>query len=127
MVAWNYPEKRRKMYVWSDCQRRMQKAFTITQVAELLNKHRMTIDEYVREGWVRTPQRTYRLETGAPGKFMFSEDEVLELYEFALERAKSSKDMMSMSEMEALVRRGQMLYTKTEDGELVPLWKEKHW
>jgi DNA-binding transcriptional MerR regulator len=112
------------MYVWTDVQRRMQQAFSITEAAAIFNKHRMTIDEYIREGMIKAPQRTYNIENNSPGKYMFSEDDMLDLHEFIVERR--GNHAMNRQEIEALVRSNRMLYTEV-DGQLVPVWKERNW
>ena len=37
----------------------MENAFSLTQVCELLNKHKVTIEDYILEGKIRTPQKVY--------------------------------------------------------------------
>lgn len=136
MYAWDYAEKARKLYVLSDVRKRMQNAFTITQVANMVGRHRMTIDSYIRDGHVRTPQRTYNMFSGNPGPFMLSEDEVLELHEYmtTLHYGRPRKDglitnldMPSREELKALVRQEMILYTRDDKGGYVPVWKEQIW
>ncbi len=131
VITWNYPQAKRKMYVWSDVQKRKQRAMTITEVAQLVNRHRMTIDEYIREGWIKSPQRTYNIETRRLGKHMFSEDDVMDLHDFMSERIlhhgrrMHNDNLPSKAELRALVREGRVLYARDEYGDEVPMWKER--
>lgn len=134
--AWDYTEDKRVMYVWSDVRKTMQHAYSITEVANLLGMHRMTIDSYIRDGKIKTPQRIYRLENKTPGRYMFSEDDILDMHQYMSEvhRGRPRKDGMiksqvkiNASELRTLVQQGQVLYTTDEQGQFVPIWKEQVW
>lgn len=135
--AWDYPERKRKTYIWSDVQRRMQQAFTISEVAKIVGRHRLIIDHYIRDGHIPAPQRIYSIDGKfTPGKYMFSEDDVLKLHDFMLtvHRGRPRKDglitnaaMPSRSELRAIIKSRVLLYIKNEDGEYVPVWKEQIW
>lgn len=136
MYAWDFAEKKRKMYVLSDVRKRMQNAFSISEAAKMLGRHRMTIDSYIREGQVRTPQRAYNMFTQRPGRYWLSEDDVLEVHEFmASQHAGRPRNdglitnypMPTRAEVKALVRQEMVLYTKDDKGEFVPVWKEQIW
>lgn len=136
VVAWDYVDAKRKQYGWTDVKRTMQNAFTITDAAELLGVHRMTVDTYIRENRVETPQRTYDLSTRVPGRYFFSEDGVLDLHTAMSEthQGRPRKDGLvtnnnvpNRSQVRTLVRQGDVLYTKDESGEFVPIWKEQIW
>lgn len=114
----------------------MQSAYTITEVADILGMHRMTIDKYVREERIKTPQRIYSLSNRLPGKFMFSEDDVLELHTALAEvhQGRPRKDGLitnnripNRAQVRTLVRQGNVLYTKDSKGNFVPIWKEQVW
>jgi hypothetical protein len=136
VMAWDYVDHKRRMYNWTDVRRTMQSAFTITDVAEILGIHRMTVDGYIREGKIKTPQRIYNLSTRVPGKYFFSEDDVLDLHAALSEvhQGRPRKDglvtnnrMPDRSTVRTLVRRSEVLYTKDKDGQFVPIWKEQVW
>lgn len=136
VTAWSYSEHKRKAYVWSDVQKMMQNAYTITEVAEMIGRHRMRVDSYIREGHIRKPQRIYEIFTGTPGKYLFSEDDVLDLHEYltTVHRGRPRNDGLittnrvpNRDEMRALVHQGTVLYTTDKDGNFVPIWKEQIW
>lgn len=136
-MVWNYPEKKRQVMVWSDIQRRMERAFTITEVGVLLNRHRHRVADYMfNTGAIRKPQRIYSLATGKPGAYMFSESDVLEVHTHFvnLHRGRPRKDgfikpkaMPTREELRAMMRYDTMLYVKDDEGQLIPIYKEQNW
>lgn len=138
IVAWNYPLKRRTSYSWSDAQKNMEKAYSITEVANMLNRHRMTIDKYIRQELIKTPQRLYKIDGkfNSAGKYMFSEKDILDLHEYCstISKGRPRKDglintsgLPSRSEVKAMIKQSSVLYIKDDDGNFIPVWKENIW
>ena len=103
----------------------MQTAYTLTQVAQILNKHRVTIQDYILEGKIKSPQKVYPIsnpENENWSKYMFSESDILDLHQYILDVGHSS-DLPSKTELLAILKNNLILYTKTEDGKFVPVWK----
>ena len=124
LIAWVYADRKRVLYSYSQVKKYMENAYTTKQVAELLNKHKITIEDYVWEGKVATPQRIYPI--GNPeskwSQFMFQEKDILDIHEFILDSGYSN-ELPSKSELMALLKHNLILYTKTEEGKFVPVWK----
>jgi hypothetical protein len=138
ITTWCYPEKRRAAYSWSETQKNMEKAYSITEVAFILSRHRMTIDSYIREGKIRTPQRMYKLDGkfNQLGKYMFSEKDILELHEYCstISVGRPRKDglinssgLPTRSELKAVLKESAVMYIKNDDGDFIPVWKENMW
>lgn len=135
--AWNYREGKVMGYVWSDVKKRMEKAMTMIEVGKLVNRHRVQIQNYILAGLIEAPQRQYTLdERRKPGKYMFSETDVMKLHEYLLtvHRGRPRKDgritashLPTRSELAALMKHDIMTYVKVGDGEFVPAWKEPEW
>jgi hypothetical protein len=123
IVAWCYPDKKRVMYSYSQVQKYMENAYSIKQVSDMLNKHKVTIEDYILEGKIREPQRVYPIgkDSSTWSKYMFNQKDILELHEFILDSGHSSK-LPSKVELLALLKNNIILYTKTESG-FVPVWK----
>lgn len=136
-VAWNYPEGKRVGYVWSDLRRRHEKAFSLTEVSKMINRHRVNIEKYILAGEIKAPQRAYTLDGNqTPSKYWFSEKDVYDLHDYLLtvHIGRPRKDgkitpgrMPSKAELRAMMRHDVQMYTKTESGEFVPVWKEIDW
>jgi hypothetical protein len=126
LIAWSYPDKKRVLYVFSDVRKHKQNAYTLTEVAKMLNKHRVTIEDYILEGKVRAPQKIYPIgnsESLKWSQYMFSEDDVLEVYDYILSAGRMIEDLPTKSELKALMKHNIILYTKTSEGNFVPVWK----
>jgi hypothetical protein len=50
LVAWCYPDKKRVLYSYSQVIKNMENAYSTKQVAQILNKHKITIEDYILEG-----------------------------------------------------------------------------
>lgn len=125
LVAWCYPDKKRVMYSYSQVKKNMETAYTVVEVASMLNKHRVTIQEYILEEKVATPQKIYPI--GQPdsenwSQYMFNQKNIFDIHQHILDSG-HSKDIPSKTELQALLKNNLVLYTKTEDGKFVPVWK----
>ena len=124
LIAWCYPDKKRMLYSYSQVNKYMDNAYSTTQVAALLNKHKVTIEDYILEGKIKAPQKVYPI--GNPeskwSKYMFNQSDILDLHQFILD-AGHSKEVPSKTELMALLKHNMILYTRTEEGNFVPVWK----
>jgi hypothetical protein len=102
----------------------MQKAYTVAEAGVLLNRHKVTLEEYILVGKIKRPQVVYPI--GNPDskwyKFMFSESDILDIHQFILD-AGHTKNLPSKAELSSLLKHNMILYTKTNDGQFVPVWK----
>ena len=124
LIAWSYVDKKRMLYPYSEVDKNMGSAYSIVQVASMLNKHRVTIQDYILEGKIRSPQKIYPIGSNSEDswyKYMFSDKDILDLHQYILE-AGHSKNVPSRAELLALLKHSFILYTKTVDG-FVPVWK----
>ena len=125
MIAWCYPDKKRVMYSYSQVKKNMETAYTVVEVASILNKHRVTIQEYILNEKVATPQKIYPI--GQPdserwSQYMFNQKNILDMHQHILDSG-HSKEIPSKAEVQALLKNNLVLYTKTQDGKFVPVWK----
>lgn len=135
VTAYDFIEHRAKVYPWSDVKRKMQHAFTISEAAKLVDRHRDRIVRYIRNGEIKEPQREYNLDTKEPYRYFFSEDDMLELHEYmaSLHIGRPRKDgrvtnnrTPSRDHMRAIIKKQEILYVKDGD-EFIPVWKEEVW
>lgn len=138
IIAWNYAEDKRVMYVWSVARRSMTRAFTVKEVSKIFNRDRLVIHSYIKNGKIKRPAIAPPLnkDSSRPGKYLFSEDDMRQLHEYLLtvHRGRPRKDglvtqskLMSKSELEAIMKEEKILYTKAEDGEFIPVWTQPDW
>lgn len=124
MIAWCYPDKKRVLYPYSLVEKNMENAYALKDVAVLLNRHKVTVEEYILAGKIKEPQKVYPISNPESKwfKFMMSESDILDLHQFILD-AGYLRDLPSRAELKALFKHNTILYTKTNDGSFVPVWK----
>ena len=124
LIAWCYADKKRVMYSYSQVKKSMEKAYTIVEVSAMLNKHRVTIQDYILDGKVLTPEKIYPIgnpDSPTWSKYMFNEKDILDLHEFILDSGHSG-NVPSRTELLGLLKHNIILYTKTDSG-FIPVWK----
>ncbi len=102
----------------------MGKAYGMKDVSVLLNKHTVTLHDYILEGKIKAPQKIYPIgdpENKNWSKYMFCEKDILDLHEFILDSGHSG-NLPSRAELLGLLKHNIILYTKTDTG-FVPVWK----
>ena len=124
MIAWCYPDKKRVLYPYSLVEKNMENAYALKDVAVLLNRHKVTVEEYILAGKIKEPQKVYPISNPESKwfKFMMSESDILDLHQFILD-AGYIRDLPSRTELQAILKHTLILYTKTNDGSFVPVWK----
>jgi hypothetical protein len=102
----------------------MERAYGIVEVSKILGRHRVTIEEYILQGKVKQPQKVYPISNpdSSWSKYMFSESDILDIHQFIID-AGHIRDLPSRSELQAILKHSLILYTKTDDGKFVPVWK----
>src|SRR5574338_493126 len=128
LTAWNYPKYKRVGYTYTDVKRRAERAFTTVEVAEMLNRTRLTVELAILAGNIHPPQKTYHLETWEDYQYLWSEKDIMEAHAYfkTVHRGRPRKDGMitpqllpSERELRAMIRGDAILYVKTEDGEYI--------
>ena len=137
LVAWNFTQDKRVAYVLQDAYSRRQRAYSVSQVAKIIGRHVDTIKRHLRAGDIRKPQAVYSLdETHKLIRFLFNEEDIREIHEFFktvhIGRPRNdgkinNSELISGPELEALLRNEKILYTKNEDGDFIPVWKQPEW
>lgn len=124
LIAWCYPDKKRMLYSYSQVKKYMENAYSTVEVAKILERHKVTIEDYILDGKIKMPQRVYPISNpeSSWSKFMFSESDILDLHQFILDSG-YSKNLPSRNELKALLKNNVILYTKVEEGKFVPVWK----
>ena len=124
LVAWCYKDKKRVLYSYSQVEKYGQMAYSIKQAGEILNRHKVTIENYILDGKIKEPEKIYSISNPDGGwtKFMLSEKDIMELHEFLLE-AGYSHNLPTKTELQGLLKHNLILYTKTDEGKFVPVWR----
>lgn len=135
-TVWNYPRRKRLGYSYSDLKKRAEKCWKTIQVADMLNRSRLSILLAVEAGDIAQPQKSYSLKNGPDHRvayaYRWSEKDIFNAWEYfsQIHRGRPRKDGLitvsnipSAAELKALTRNDRILYVKTADGQFVPSWK----
>jgi len=124
VVAWSYLDNKRVMYSYAQVDKHMERAYGIVEVSKIIGRHRVTIEEYILQGKVKQPQKVYPISNpdSSWSKYMFSESDILDIHQFIID-AGHIRDLPSRAELQAILKHNLILYTKTDDGKFVPVWK----
>jgi hypothetical protein len=124
VVAWSYLDKKRVMYSYAQVDKNMERAYTVLEAGKILGRHRVTIEEYILQGKIKQPQKVYPISNPEStwSKYMLSESDILDIHQFIID-AGHIRDLPSRAELQALLKHNLIMYTKTEDGKFVPVWK----
>lgn len=137
IIAFNFVEGKRVAYNYTDVKRNRKHAYSISEVAKLVNRHIDTIKRHLRSGDIKKPQQAYALDDKTKlGRYYFTDEDIKKVREFLktihIGRPRNdgqitASNIPSNAELEALLRNETILYAKTKDGEFVPVWKAPEW
>jgi hypothetical protein len=132
VLAWCYKEHDKKIYSWIDVKRNGSPAMFRSEVARIVRRDPRTIEGLIYKAKIRKPERTYSLETGRPGPFLYSKQDVYDIYEYIRQthRGRPRQDGFTTNwhvpdkqEIRAAADSGLFIYARNELGEYVPIWK----
>jgi hypothetical protein len=118
----------------SDFKKHRKRAYLVSHTAKLLGRTHMQLNKYVRQGLINPP-----VGAVAGGKNVFrkkayySEDYIFTIREImsTIHRGRPRKDgrisnsVLTEQELRAKMGDALMLYTRTKDGEFIPVWSEQ--
>ena len=124
LIAWCYPDKKRVLYSYALVEKSMENAYSIQEASKFLNRHKVTIENYILDGKIKQPQIVYPISNPEStwNKYMLSESDILDIHQFILD-AGYLRDLPSKAELTALLKHNMILYTKSSEGKFIPVWK----
>lgn len=131
--TWCYPEHRRVAYTYSDVRKNYKPAFSTQQVADMLGKSGMTVQNAISAGGIETPAIMYSLnESKRKFAYRWSEEDIMNLhaYMLSIHRGRPRNDgkitpqqLPTAAELRAMIRQEQIFYVKMDDGSFRPTWR----
>jgi hypothetical protein len=133
--AYNYETGQLSNYTYSDFKKFRQRAFLINETAKILRRHGNAIRNaiYKKEIPSEIP-RVFR--KNGVGVYYLSEDHIFELRDYFASKHRGrprkdglivSKNVPTTEELEVLFGRRQLLYTRTQEGKFVPVWRSENY
>lgn len=138
LVAYDYTDKKMKVYPLSEVMRKKQNCYTLPQVANMLGRTPKTLREYFWAGeFPFMPQRSHPVgKPDARYTWRFSEDHVLQIRDYLASnkhRGRPRSDglvvsaaLPSREELRTLMRTNEVMYIKEGD-KFVPVWTADRW
>jgi hypothetical protein len=134
MSVYNIIKDRIESCLISDFKKNRERAYTVGQAAELVNRHKKYMPSLMKRGII--PHPTGSQKGGATGwqvRSYYSESQVVEIRDVlaTYHMGRPRKDRLITNDItpsrQELTRRmgdGILTYTRTEDGRFVPIWQE---
>ena len=134
VYIFNITDQKEQTMLYSDFKKHRKRAYTLIDSARLLNRSANQIRVYIRDGAIKAPlgilpngERSYTR------KSYYSEDDIFEIRNFLSNihigrpryDGKISNNMLTEQELRAKMGDALMLYTRTKDGEFIPVWAEQ--
>lgn len=134
---YNIIDGKNQIMLYSDFKKHRKRAYTVIDTARLLNKHHIDLRKHIYSGRIPFPiganlngVREFRK------KSYYSEDQIFEIRNILskIHRGRPRKDgaitnntIPSEAELRSRMGDAIMLYTKTQDGQFIPVWSEETW
>lgn len=132
--AYNYESGDVTSYTYSDFKKFRQRAFLISDAARILRRHGNAIRYAIYNKDIPSEVPRVFRKNGV-GIYYLSEDHIFELRDFFASKhrgrprkdgIKIAKNVPSIEELEVFFGRRQLLYTRTKDGNFVPVWRSEN-
>lgn len=132
IVAWSYEDEKRVWLNYSIVRRHGGKAYTIHELSKLIDKPVTVILSYVKRNLLDRPSgRIYKISNRAPGQFMWSEADILNLRETWMDLMPKNKygepyknvEFVSKAEILSRMRNDASFYVRNENGDFVKVWR----
>ena len=134
VTVYNITKDRIETCLRSDFRRNRQRAYTVSETAKLINRHRKYMPSLIKRGVIPPPMgASLNGKRGFKIRAYYSEDSVREIRSIlaSIHIGQPRKDKLitnnSTPTNQELTRRmgdGILTYTKTEDGRYIPVWSE---
>lgn len=132
IVAWSFEDEARLRFNYSSARRDASKAYEIREVAKLIDRPAKELLSYLSRGLIDPPSaRLYSRKNKVPGKWMWSEQDVLDLRDAIFELAPKNKygepytnfKLVSKAELLRQMRGDTSYYVRDESGNYVKVWR----
>ena len=134
MSVYNINKDQIESCLVSDFKRNRERAYTVGETADLVNRHKKYMPQLVKRGVIPPPRGSQKGgATAWQVRSYYSESQVRELRDIlaSYHSGRARKDKLITNNMtpskQELTRRmgdGILTYTKTEDGRFIPVWSE---
>lgn len=134
VYLYNIPDQKEQTMLYSDFKKHRKRAYTVIDTARLLNRSGNQLRVYIKSGSIKPPMGILANgERSYTRKSYYSEDDVFEIrnYLSTIHKGRPRKDgkisnsILTEQELRAKMGDALILYTRTKDGEFIPVWAEQ--
>jgi hypothetical protein len=128
VTTYNYVQDKILKYPYKAMKKNMKKAYSIGEVAKIINRHPDRIRSAIRDGELPDAQRA-----GPSGKKYWKDDDILNIQDYFANvhfgRPRNDgaitpkRNSVTKEEVDAKLGRRQVLYVQNDDGEFIPVWR----
>lgn len=135
VYLYNITQNKNQTMLLSDFKKHKKRAYTVSDTARLLNRGPAQIYRYINEGLIDPPTGA---NPGGERSFTklsyYSEDDIFKIRDAmsSIHRGRprkdgkvSNKSVLTEQELRAKMGDALMLYTRTKDGDFIPVWSER--
>jgi hypothetical protein len=132
VVAWCFQDEKRVWLTYSYVRKNAEQAYTLSEVAELVDRPKAKLLAFMNRNLVDMPSgRLYNIRNKVPGRWLWSEQDVLNLRDSLFEMAPKNKygepysnlKLISRAELLSKMRKDASLYVRNENGDFVKVWR----
>lgn len=134
MSVYNITKDRIESCLINDFKKNRQKAYTVGETADLVNRHKKYLPRLMKKGIIPFPMGSQKGgERGWQVRSYYSESQVYEIRDilstYHIGRPRKDKLITnditpSKAELTRRMGSGILTYTRTEDGRFIPIWSE---
>lgn len=134
VYLYNITDQKDQTMLYSDFKKHRKRAYTVIDTARLLNRSANQIRMHMKDGNIKPPMGI--LPGGVRShtrKSYYSEEDIFEIREFLCtvhigrprKDGRVSNNVLTEQELRAKMGDALILYTRTKDGEFIPVWAEE--
>jgi hypothetical protein len=137
MYAWDFEGRKKVQFLYSFIKKNHERAFTTTEVCEMVNRHRESLSNYIAAGGIHGPSASYSLDGRfVPSRYYWSKKQIYELHDYimTIHQGRPRKDgeirplaTPTKAELRAMMDHETIYYVKNDDGKMVKVFKEPEW
>lgn len=131
---YNITDQKEQTMLYSDFKKHRKRAYTVIDTARLLNRSSNQLRMHIKAGNIKPPMGILPGgERSHTRKSYYSEDDIFEIRNFLCtvhigrprNDGKISNSMLTEQELRAKMGDALVLYTRTKDGDFIPVWAEE--
>jgi hypothetical protein len=135
---YNFIKDKEQTLLYSDFKKHRKRAYTVKNTIKIFGRSRIQLERWITKGLVDPPTGAVAGGKRIFGEYAYYSEEDLFTIRSTIAtisigrprkdgRVNASKNIPTEKELRSLIGDAIMLYTRTKDGEYIPVWAEETW